>query len=98
MAVQQGPRIFISYAHKDGVELATHLQTDLTGSGLDAWLDVQRLQAGATWTSAIEREIDSREIILALLTPGSYQSEICRAEQLRALRKDKRVIPLLGTK
>ena len=31
---------------------------------------------------------------LALLTPGSYVSEICRAEQLRSLRKRKCVIPL----
>ena len=35
---------------------------------------------------------------LALLTPGSYQSEICRAEQLRSLRKGKRVIPLLASR
>ena len=30
------------------------------------------------------------------MTPGSYVSEICRAEQLRALRKDKCVIPLMA--
>jgi len=33
--------------------------------------------------------------VLALLSAGSYVSEICRAEQLRALRKGKRVIPML---
>jgi len=32
----------------------------------------------------------------SLLSPGSYQSDICRAEQLRALRKGKRVIPILA--
>jgi hypothetical protein len=37
---------------------------------------------------------DSREP--ALLTPGSYSSEICRAEQLHSLRKGKGVIPLLA--
>ena len=40
--------------------------------------------------------LDEAEYVLALLTPGSYVSEICRAEQLRALRKDKCVIPLMA--
>ncbi len=73
------------------------LQQDLAASGFDAWLDTQRLVAGAVWTMEIEREIDTRPVTLALLTRGSYESEICRAEQLRALRKRKRVIPLLAT-
>src|SRR5258705_13647398 len=33
--------------------------------------------------------------LLALMSPASYRSEICRAEQLRALRKSRRVIPVL---
>ena len=35
-------------------------------------------------------------MVLALLTSGSYASEICRAEQLRSLRRGKCVIPLLA--
>jgi hypothetical protein len=31
-----------------------------------------------------------------LSSTGSFRSEICRAEQLRALRKGKRVVPLLS--
>ena len=34
---------------------------------------------------------------MALLTAGSYESEICCAEQLRTLRKGNRLIPLLAT-
>ena len=98
MPGHRGRRIFISYAHKDGAELARRLERDLASEGLDAWLDTQRLHGGAIWTSAIEQEIDCRQVTLALLTPGSYESEICRAEQLRSLRKGKRVIPLLASK
>ena len=36
--------------------------------------------------------------MIALLSPGSYASEICRAEQLRALDKGNRVIPVLAVK
>jgi len=89
-------RVFISYARKDGVELAQRLQTDLIKSGFDVWLDTQRIAGGATWTIEIETALDQAEYVLALLTTGSYVSEICRAEQLRSLRTGKCVIPLLA--
>ena len=99
MANQKGPRrIFVSYARRDGAELALRLQQDLTSNGFDAWLDTQRLQSGAVWSREIEHEIDTSQITIALLSPGSYASEICRAEQLRALDKGNRVIPVLAVK
>jgi hypothetical protein len=54
------------------------------------------LCGGASWTEEIERGIDESQVVLALLTRGSYVSDICRAEQLRSLRKGKKVIPLLA--
>jgi hypothetical protein len=86
--------IFISYARKDAADLAGRLCNDLKGRGLKAWLDTREIRGGATWTSEIERALDDAEIVLALLTSGSYVSGICRAEQLRALRHRKCVIPL----
>jgi len=78
-------RIFISHARKDGGALAHRLQSDLTKEGFDAWLDTQRLRSGSVWSVEIEHEIDKRQVTLALLSPWSYTSEICHAEQLRAL-------------
>jgi hypothetical protein len=46
-------RVFISYAHKDGADLARRLQGDLEKRGFDPWLDTQRLRRGATWTREI---------------------------------------------
>jgi len=89
-------KVFVSYAHVDGAELAQHLVRDLADGGLEPWLDTQRLHGGAIWTKEIEDALDQAEVILALLTRGSYASEICRAEQLRSLRKGKCVIPLLA--
>ena len=71
---------------------------DLQEHGFDAWLDTQRIGGGAVWSTEIEREIDTRQVMVALLSPGSYESEICRAEQLRALDKGNRVIPVLAVK
>lgn len=88
--------IFISYARRDGAELAARLHDDLCKRDFDVWVDTDRLEGGSTWTKKIEEALDRSEIILALLTPGSYVSEVCRAEQLRGLRKGKCVIPVLG--
>jgi hypothetical protein len=84
------PRIFISYARKDAADLAQRLQNDLSATGFDVWLDTQRIEGGASWTVAIEEAIDRAQVVLALLTPGAYTSETCRAEQLRSLRTGAR--------
>ena len=96
MPASEAQRIFISYARNDGAELAQRLQVDLQQRGYQPWLDKQRIEGGASWTDSIEQAIDEADYLLALLTPGSYRSEICRAEQLRSLRKGKCVIPLLA--
>jgi WD40 repeat protein len=88
-------RVFISYARKDAGELARELYERLVKAGLTPWLDRSRIAGGAVWTTEIERTIDECDVAVALLSRGSYQSDICRAEQSRALRKGKRVIPVL---
>jgi WD40 repeat protein len=88
-------RLFISYAHKDGKELAQMLASDLSHMGYQVWWDQSRLHGGASWSVGIEQGIDKAQIVLALLSNGSFLSDICRAEQLRALRKQKRVVPIL---
>lgn len=91
-------RAFISYAHKDGARLTQRLECDLVKEDFDAWLDTQRIGGGVVWSAEIEREIDTRQVALAPESPGSYASEICRAEQLRALDKRNRIIPVLAVK
>ena len=54
MPPSEPPRVFISYARKDGAALAQRLQKDLKEQGFDAWLDTQRIAGGATWTTEIE--------------------------------------------
>ena len=67
-------RIFLSYAHSDGATAAKQLLSDLSPQH-DVWLDRERLHGGgATWSRTIEREIDSRDILLALLSHESGSS------------------------
>jgi 1,2-phenylacetyl-CoA epoxidase catalytic subunit len=88
-------RVFISYARKDGRALALQLRDDLESANHEVWLDTANIGGGADWALGIEQAIDNCTIALVLLSAGSYVSEICRGEQLRALRQGKRVIPLL---
>src|SRR5690348_5150451 len=96
MVASSHSRVFISYARKDAAQLALRLQADLQSNGYDTWLDTARIRGGASWTVEIEKAIDNCDVAVVLLTPGSYVSHICRAEQLRALRRQKRVIPLIA--
>lgn len=86
--------VFLSYAHKDGATTAKDLFDSLQEANLDPWLDQDRLRGGASWSLEIEQALDDCDTVAAILTEGSYRSDICRAEQLRALRKGKRVIPV----
>jgi len=87
--------IFISYARRDARDLAVRLRDDLLAGGHQVWLDTAEIEGGASWSNEIEEAIETCDIALALLSHGAFVSEICRAEQLRALRKNKTVIPIL---
>jgi WD40 repeat protein len=96
MSAQKAVRVFISYARRDAADLALRLRDRLSEAALEPWLDTSRIDGGAVWTKDIEQAIDGCDVALALLSPGSYQSDICRSEQHRALRKGKRVIPVIA--
>src|SRR5689334_19742764 len=60
-------------------------------------MDTSGIASGAVWTTDIEQAIDGCDVFLAILSQGSYRSDICRAEQLWALEKGKRAIPVLAS-
>lgn len=87
--------IFISYGRADSRDLAIRLRDDLLAVGYSVWLDLNEIAGGADWGQNIEDAIEHCHLMLALLSPASYNSQWCRAEQLRATRKGKRIIPML---
>src|ERR1022692_268353 len=87
-------RLFISYAHRDGGGLAARLLSDLQTLGFDVWLDRLRLKGGDLWTNEIEDALDRAQVVLALLSAGSFTSDTCRAEQGWSLDTGKCVIPV----
>ena len=89
-------RVFLSYARKDGQDAALCLKYDLEAAGFHVWQDVESIRGGASWTGKIEEGLLWCDTLVAVLTPGSYQSEYCRAEQLIALDDGKAVIPVMA--
>src|ERR1039457_2569961 len=87
-------RLFISYAHRDVWYRAERLQSDLHGLAFDVWLDRLRLKGGDLWTNEIEDALDRAQVVLALLSAGSFTSDTCRAEQSWSLDAGKCVIPV----
>jgi hypothetical protein len=88
-------RVFISYSRKDGSGTAHNLRDTLNNVGCDVWLD-DRIPGGASWSKEIEAALNNCDVLIAVLTEGSYISEICRAEQMWALDQRKHVIPVLA--
>ena len=70
MSPSEPVRIFISYARKDGADLARRLQADLEKNNFDAWLDTNRLVGGRVWSNELERAIDTRHLILGPYPEG----------------------------
>ncbi|MCS6834924.1 MAG: DarT ssDNA thymidine ADP-ribosyltransferase family protein [Anaerolineae bacterium] len=87
--------IFISYGRKDSTPFALRLRDDLEALGWRVWLDQSEIDGGDDWMSKIERAIEGCDLMLALISPHANESRWCKAEQLRALRKGKPIIPLL---
>lgn len=80
--------LFISYAHKDGLEYTRRLAFDL-GLHMDVFWD-RRLQAG-NFPLQLNAEIDARDCFLLVMTPSAINSDWCRKELCRAIRKRKKI-------
>jgi TIR domain len=92
MPPSEQPRVFISYARKDGAALARRLQKDLDVQGFDAWLDTQRI-AGRVWSTEIKRAIKLARIEFILATLGSARRWSCLARELRPARASAALPP-----
>lgn len=85
--------IFISYSHKD-TEYAHRLANDLQSRGVDVWID-ERLDYGSQWPNEIQKQLDSSDAFIIIMSPRSYSSEWVQSELQRAKRKLKPIFPLL---
>ena len=87
MSVQKS--VFISYAHKDGLDFTRRLSYALS-MYMDVFWD-RRLPA-VDFPSQIEEEIENRDFLLLVMTPFSIASEWCQRELQHAEKHKKGIV------
>ncbi len=85
--------IFISYSRTD-TEYAHRLADVLQSRGLNVWIDA-RLDYGTQWPHELQKQLDSCDAFIVIMTPRSFASEWVQSELQRARRKLKPIFPLL---
>lgn len=97
------PRVFISYRRDDTAGHAGHLYADLVAQfGADrVFMDTETIEPGADFTERLRREIESCDVLLALIGKQwlrrrlHEQADYVRLEIQSALDRKMRVIPVL---
>jgi hypothetical protein len=88
-------KIFISYSHKDGGEIAEFLHERLTGCGYDVWKDSHDLALGTNFPKAISDALEATSDFIVLLTRASLQSDWVNDEINMAMTARCKVLPIL---
>jgi hypothetical protein len=86
---------FISYGRADSKAFATQLQTCLAAQGLRIWFDQNDIPLGVDFQDQIDDGIEKSHNFIFIIAPHSVKSEYCYKEILLAIRRNKRIIPLL---
>ena len=86
--------VFLSYSHQDRVA-AREFSQALRNAGLDVWLDEEQAVAGESIASAISEAISRSDVVVALLSTRSQESNWLSSEVAAAIAKSKKVIPVL---
>lgn len=85
--------IFISYSHRD-TEYAHALANHLQSMGFAVWID-DRLDYGSQWPNEIQKQLDSCDAFIVIMSTNAFASEWVQSELQRAKRKRKPVFPVL---
>lgn len=86
--------VFISYSRKDR-DFVDRLSSDLRSAGIKIWRDVDNLNPGEEWASAISEAVNRASALLFVSSQHSVQSEWMTHELKFALQKSIFVIPIV---
>jgi WD40 repeat protein len=83
------PRVFISYARKDGEVFATGLcrRLQIEEPEITLWQDRAQMESGVGWWKQIEEALDKVKFLVIVMTPAAMTSEITRREWRYARQK-----------
>ncbi|HAJ58483.1 MAG TPA: type IV secretion protein Rhs [Cyanobacteria bacterium UBA8543] len=86
---------FISYGRADSKAFAIKLHARLLEQGLKIWFDQNDIPLGVDFQNQIDDGIEKAHNFLFLIAPHSVNSPYCGKEIELALKRKKRIIPLL---
>ncbi len=86
---------FISYGRADSKAFATKLHARLLEQGLKVWFDQNDIPLGVDFQNQIDDGIENAHNFLFIIAPHSVNSPYCRKEIELAIKRNKRIIPLL---
>ncbi len=86
---------FISYGRADSKALATKLHVRLLEQGLKVWFDQNDTPLRVDYQNQIDDGIEKAHNFLFIIAPHSVNSPYCRKEIELAIKRNKRIIPLL---
>ncbi|WP_204151648.1 TIR domain-containing protein [Leptolyngbya sp. CCY15150] len=87
--------IFISYGRRDSLEFASRLNRQLIDRGFTVWFDYDDIPLGVDYQKQIDDGIERADNVLFIISPHSINSPYCGLELELALKRHKRIIPLL---
>jgi WD40 repeat protein len=87
--------VFISYARSDAAGFVQKLREALEKEGKTTALDVKDILPAEIWYERVNRLIAASDSFVYVITPATISSEPCNDELERALRLNKRIIPVL---
>jgi WD40 repeat protein len=89
---------FISYGRADSKAFAEKLHKRLTEEGFKVWFDQRDIPYGVDYQCQIDDGIEKAHNFIFIIAPHSVKSPYCRKEIELAVKRHKRIIPLLHVK
>ena len=86
---------FISYGRADSLAFGRKLYERLREQGLNIWFDQNDIPLGVDFQNQIDEGIEKADNFLFIIAPHSINSPYCGKEIELAIRRNKRIIPLL---
>jgi hypothetical protein len=86
---------FISYGRADSLAFGRKLYERLKEQGLNIWFDQNDIPLGVDFQNQIDDGIEKADNFLFIIAPHSINSPYCGKEIELAIRRNKRIIPLL---
>jgi TIR domain len=85
-------KVFLCHSHADATTVHD-LYARLKNSGVDAWLDKEKLLAGQNWEHEIRIAILKSDVVLACLSRGFNKQQGFRHEELKIALEKVNLIP-----